>query len=130
MNLEDYKELKNKRYSPKETLAYFIVSSNNVIDKSLGVLINSLEQELFNRNKESNILEKIDATYYEKIINYWSLSMEQVLSYAYIVFNNLLFENKEIVDENITDMFIYVMRLYSPNNAEEFVITKYNKKNL
>lgn len=128
MKLEDYKEIRTRRYSPKEALAYFIISSNNVIDKKLEILINALEQELFNHSKEENILERIDSVYYEKIINYWNLSIDQVMSYAYIVFNNLLFENKEFFYENITDMFAYVMRLYSPDNAEEFVQEKFKNR--
>ncbi len=70
-------------------------------------------------------MERVDSVYYEKIINYWNLSIDQVMSYSYIVYNNLLFENKEFFYENITDMFAYVMRFYSPDNAEEFVKEKF-----
>ena len=37
-----------------------------------------------------------------------------------------MFENKEISEDEITDMFVYVMKLYSPDNAVEFVKTKFN----
>ena len=50
--------------------------------------------------------------------------MEQVIAYSYIVFNNIIFEEKPLTEEKITDMFVYVMRLYSPDNAVEFVEQK------
>ena len=33
MELNEYKQIKNKRYSPKEVLAHFIISNGDVVNK-------------------------------------------------------------------------------------------------
>lgn len=46
MELNEYKEIRNKRYSPKKILGYLITSAENVVDKNLETLIVSFENEL------------------------------------------------------------------------------------
>ncbi len=118
---ENLKVIENKKYSPKEVLAYFIVCSRNVMNGNLDNYISSLKEELIKNANNRQILENVKLEFLEKIINYWSLSQKELLAYGYIVFNNLLYENKELTEKEITDMFIYTMRLYSPSNAEDFV---------
>lgn len=126
---EDLKMIENKIYSPKEALGYFVVSSKNVINKNLESYIISLKEELLKNINNKQIIENLKLKNLERIINFWSLSAKEVLAYGYIVFQNLLFEGKEQIEEKITDMFIYVMRLYSPSNAEEFVERQIAQKN-
>lgn len=129
-NIEDSKIIENKKYSPKEALAYFVVSAKNVMNKNLESHITSLKEELLKNTNNKQILENLKSESLEKIINYWSLSVKEVLSYGYIVFNNLLFEDKELTEREIADMFIYVMRIYSPRNAEEFARNKIETSNM
>ncbi len=119
MKLKEYQKIKNQRYTPKEVLGFLVVSAENVVDKNLETLINSFENEILKDNK--NILEKLSEESLRKITNYWSISTNQAMAYAYIVFHTIMFEEKEFSEENIVDMFVYTMRLYSPSNAEEFV---------
>ena len=126
---EDLIKIENKRYSPKEALAYFVVSSKNVMNRQLESHINALKEELLKQNN-MQVIEQINLESLEKVINYWSLSVKDVIAYAYIVFNNLLFEDKEISEIEITDMFVYLMRIYSPDNARDFVEKKFNISNL
>lgn len=118
-NFEDLKIIENKKYSPKEALAYFVVSARNVMNKNLENHITSLKEELLKNTNNKQILENLNSDSLERIINYWSLSVSEVLAYGYIVFNNLLFEDKELTEKGIADMFIYVMRIYSPSNVME-----------
>ena len=60
----------------------------------------------------------------EKIKNYWGLSIGQAIAYGYIVFSNLNFENKSLTEDEITNMFVFEMQIYSPDNAVEFVERK------
>ena len=126
MELNEYKQIKNRRYSPKEVLAHLVVSAGNITNKNFESLIVALEQEFIKNVANNKILEKISIKSLEKIKNYWSLSIGQAIAYGNIVFYNLMFENKEISEDEITDMFVYVMKLYSPDNAVEFVKTKFN----
>ena len=124
MELKECGKIKNNKYSPKETLAYLVISTNNTNENDINNLINLLKEKLVNDMNINSLIDKIKTTSIEKVINYWSLSIEQVIAYGYIVFNNLLFEEKTFTEEKITDMFVYVMRLYSPDNAVEFVERK------
>lgn len=64
----------------------------------------------------------------EEIKNYWSLSLGQVVAYAYIIYNNLTFTEREITNEEILSEFVYTMRIYSPDNAIEFVNNQINTR--
>lgn len=130
MKFKEYKEIKNRRYSPKEVLAHLVIIADNIVSKNLESLTNSLEQVFIDNINNKNILEKLELNVLEKITNYWSLTLNQAMSYGYIVFNNLIFEEKEFTQEKIADMFVYVMRLYSPDNAEEFVKNKFPTSNM
>ena len=132
MELKEFEKIKNSRYSPKEALAILVnylllpvyklvISNKNTKENNIDSLMNLLKEELVKNINRSNLIDRIKITSIEKIINYWSLSIEQVIAYGYIVFNNLLFEEKPFTEEKITDMFVYVMRLYSPDNAVEFM---------
>ena len=128
MEFNEYKQIKNKRYSPKEVLAHFIISNGDVVNKEFKSMVASLENTFIKNINNKTILEKVDITLLKKIENYWSLSIGQAMAYGMIVFFNLGFENKEFTEKEITDMFVYVMKLYSPDNAVEFVRTKFNAK--
>ncbi len=111
---------KNK-YSPKETLGPLILANKNVTFKELDNLILSLEQILLQRKPKKEILEQINVNLISKIENYWELKKSQVLAYAYLVFNHFRISCDELNEENICKSFIYQMKLYSPDNAVEFV---------
>ena len=124
MEFNEYKQINNKRYSPKEALAHFVVASKEVIGESGKNLIEKLTNIFMENINNRAILEKVDVKSLEKIKNYWSLSIGQAVAYGYIVFSNLKFEEKDFKENEITDMFVYEMQLYSPDNAVEFVERK------
>lgn len=124
MNMKKFNEIIKRKYAPKEALAYFVISANKSADVNADKLVDTLINELIQNNNRKELMDKLKLDSIEKIINYWILSMEQVIAYSYIVFNNIIFEEKPLTEEKITDMFVYVMRLYSPDNAVEFVEQK------
>lgn len=124
MKFKEFEEVIKRKYTPKEALAYFVISANKSIDTNAEKLVDTLIKELIQNNNRKDLMDKLKLDSIEKIINYWNLSMEQVIAYSHIVFNNIIFEEKPLTEEKITDMFVYVMRLYSPDNAVEFVDNK------
>ena len=124
MNMKKFNEIIKRKYAPKEALAYFVISANKSADVNADKLVDTLINELIQNNNRKELMDKLKLDSIEKIINYWTLSMEQVIAYSYIVFNNIIFEEKPLTEEKITDMVVYVMRLYSPDNAVEFVENK------
>ena len=128
MNMKKVKEVIKRKYTPKETLAYFVISANKSAEISVDKLVDTLINELIQNNNRKDLMDKLKLESIEKITNYWILSMEQVIAYSHIVFNNIVFEEKPLTEEKITDMFVYVMRLYSPDNAVEFVNNKLEQR--
>lgn len=127
MKLNEFEKIKNMKYSPKEALAYFIITIKYSQEKNVDSLVATLKEELVENTNRSNLIDRIKWTSIQRITNYWSLSIEQVIAYGYVVFNSLIFEEKNFTEEQVTDMFIYVMRLYSPDNAVEFATNKLKK---
>lgn len=127
MELSEFEKIKNMKYSPKEALAYFVITNKYSQEKNINSLITMLKEELVGNTNRSNLVDRIKWTSIQRITNYWSLSIEQVIAYGYIVFTSLIFEEKDFTEEQVTDMFIYVMRLYSPDNAVEFATNKLKK---
>lgn len=127
MELSEFEKIKNMKYSPKEALAYFVITNKYSQEKNINSLITMLKEELVGNTNRSNLVDRIKWTSIQRITNYWSLSIEQVIAYGYIVFTSLIFEEKDFTEEQVTDMFIYIMRLYSPDNAVEFVTNKLKK---
>lgn len=122
--INEYLNIKDRVYSPKEALAYFIVSERKAKEKNVDNIVTILKEKLIRNIENKDIVEKIELTTFEKITNYWALSIEQVISYGYIVFNTLKFEEEPFTEEKICDMFNYSMRLYSPNNAVDYFKSK------
>ena len=124
MEFNEYKQISSKRYSPKEVLAHLIVASKKVIGENGKDLIEKLTSVFMENINNRVILENANVKSLEKIKNYWSLSIGQAVAYGYIVFSNLKFEEKDFKENEITDMYVYEMQLYSPDNAVEFVERK------
>ncbi len=125
--MKKLKEIINRKYTPKEALAYFVISTGKSTNTEVDKLVDILIKELIQNNNRKDLMDKLEVKSIEKIINYWNLSIEQVIAYGYIVFNNIIFEGNSLTEEKITDMFVYVMRLHSPDNAVEFVDNKLEK---
>lgn len=114
------------RYSPKEALALMIMANENASFKELDNLVLTLEQILLVKKNKTEILKNIDSELITRIENYWELKKSQVIAYAYLVFNHFKISSENLNSKNITDNFIYQMRLYSPDNAVEFVERNFN----
>ena len=127
MKINNFEKMKNISYSPKQALAYLIASSKNISNPTYDKCISSFESELLGNKNPIKEMEKVDILLIKEIKNYWILTIRQVVSYACIVFYNLQFENKQITEKSILDEFIYIMQIYSPDNAEAFVFNNKEK---
>lgn len=114
------------RYTPKETLGLLLLANENVSFKEMDNLILSLEYILLQKKTKSEILEKVDIELLSQIENYWELKKSQVISYGYLVFNHFRISNEELNAKSITKNYIEKMKLYSPDNAVEFVKRNFN----
>lgn len=115
-----------RKYSPKENLAIVIIAYRRIRNKEFDEFTKSLESVLNDEFSKEELLSKIDYHYISKIENYWQLTNTQVLSYGYIIANHFRVSKEEITIDTITDTFIYNMKLYSPDNAVDFVKRNFN----
>lgn len=114
-------KLISERYSVKQMIAYFIVGYLNTEDKEeFKNILNSISSQIIKIDK-TEILKMIRVKYIEDIDIYWRLTAEQMLCYAYIVFESLMKENRKIRIQDIKNEFIVLSKLYSPSNAVEYV---------
>ena len=117
-------KLLHERYSVKQMISYFIVGFRESTNKNkIDEIMTSITTIVVNIDK-NKIVDLIDIKYIEKIDLYWNLTVEQVLSYAYIVFNILMKSNTNIELKDIISEFLIVVKLYSPDNAVDKVKKK------
>ena len=124
MEFNEYEKLKNIEYSPKQALAYFVMSKDNVMENNLNNIIISLINIMLQNRNNLNILDNLNDQSLEKIINYWGLTSDQVIAYGIIVFYNLIRFNSKLSEENIADRFSYDMRFFTPEGVVRFVNRK------
>ena len=49
------------------------------------------------------------------------MTVDQLFYYGYIMFYNFSIRKQNVTLKDIQEEFVYLMKLYSPSNAEEFV---------
>lgn len=115
------KKLLHERYSVKQMVGYFIIGFKETENKDkFEEIMNNVTTIIVNIDK-NKLVDLVDIEFIEKIDLYWSLNIEQILSYAYIVFKNLMKSNRTIELKDIVSEFLVVAKLYSPDNAVEQV---------
>ena len=123
---EDFNKIENQRYSVKEAFAYFIIGFRNVRNENYRNVFIEVVQKLIDTPNKDEALEQLNGFGLRRIKNNWNLSLEQVMAYAFIVFDILIKTEQRFCENDILMMFICIMRLYSPDNAEEFFDRKIN----
>lgn len=114
-------KLLHERYSIKQMIGYFIVGFKETINKNnFDEIMNSITESVVNIEKKE-LVDLVDISFIENIDLYWNLTIEQILSYAYIVFEELMKSNKIIELKDIISEFLVIAKLYSPDNAVEYV---------
>lgn len=117
-------KLLNEIYSAKQMVSYFIIGFKDTENKNeFEEIMKNVTTAIVNTDK-NKLLDLVDSVFIEEIDLYWNLTVEQMLSYAYIVFNNLIRANRIIEIKDIVSQFLVVAKLYSPDNAVEYVRKK------
>ena len=119
-----------ERYSVKQMVGYFIIGFKETENKDkFEEIMNNVTTVIVNIDK-NKLVDLVDVEFIEKIDLYWSLNIEQILSYSYIVFKNLMKSNRTIELKDIVSEFLVVAKLYSPDNAVEYIKRKTTNANM
>lgn len=128
--MKEISKIENERYSVKQAISYYIISYRNTEKKTdFKSIMSELLIKLLEIPEQDEVLVQVNIDILEKIKAYWTLNLDQVVSYAYIVFHNLTFTSQTFTENEIVSECKYVMQLYSPNNAEEFVERQIKRNN-
>lgn len=123
-------KLLHERYSVKQMISYFIIGFKDTENKDkFDEIMNNVTTIIVNIDK-NKLVDLVDIEFIEKIDLYWNLNIEQILSYSYIVFKNLMKSNRTIELKDIVSEFLVVAKLYSPDNAVEYVEKKTTNANM
>lgn len=125
---EDFNKIANQRYSVKEAFAYFIAGFRTIKDGDYRDVFIEVVQKLIDTPNKNVVLEQLNGYGLKRIKNSWNLDTEQVMAYAFIVFDILVKTEQKFCENDILSMFICMMRLYSPENAVDFIENKFNNK--
>ena len=115
---------RNKIYTTEDALAYYLYILSKTKNMNYEEIIKRLENLMLDVSNNEIIKDKIDKKYFEEMRNRWRLSHNQVISYGRKIFEGLIIEEIELTKENVTEEFIILMRLYSPDNMEKFYDNK------
>lgn len=127
MNENMIEKLLTQRYSVKQMIGYFILGYENTNNKdNFSEILNNITSTLIKIDKK-RLVDMIDSKFIESIDLYWSLNAEQVLCYAYLVFKYLIKSKRHIEIQNIISEFMTVSKIYSPDNAVEYIKEKMKK---
>lgn len=108
-----------------ELTAYIIVVSReieNYNDKTIDNYIDLLEDEMIKTSKRAIII-KAGKDLSSRITPRHSLNLKECISYAKLIFNNVLIHpDRNFTEDEIIDNSEYIYVRNSPRNAEEKVI--------
>lgn len=120
MELKGFQKIMKTKYMPIEALAYYVEVGKKITkDMRKDEIILTLDKLLLKEEKEE-MLGKLNPKSAFIINNYWSLSIEQVINYGYILFEILQYK-KDYTEEEIAKLFACLMQLYSPDNVDEIM---------
>lgn len=119
--------IKNKRYSIKEIVAYFIVSYKEVKNKNNSKdVLEKLVNILLTTNK-TGVMEQVNTKVFEPFHKIgWGLCPTEVFIYALIIFTNYTFKEKNVTDESISKDLEDLIKLNTTLNILEIIQRRTN----
>ena len=125
MKKSEIEKLLYKKYSVKQTIAYFLIGFADSNDKLEMKDILSSIADKFVKIDNTKVLEKINNELIVGIDYGWTLNIEQALCYCYLIFEVLTKSKQQIKAEDIVNEFLIMAKLYSPDNTIEYVNIKF-----
>ena len=100
--MKDY--MANKKYSVKETVAYYIYACNSMYKNKEEITVRDVIEKIvitMKNVKKENVLEKIDKSVLEQIPFLWEFSVSEAVAYAFAIFYVLIKRGEKLTDEKI-----------------------------
>ena len=119
-NKKLYKKINNCQYTTKQAITYFLLGYYKSRINNIDMIIKSIIKQLI-AIKPQNVLENYYCQYLNIYGKEWKLTLNQFLSYSYIVSEEILKSNTKYESFEIIYIFNNILKKFTPKQAEKYV---------
>lgn len=119
-NKKLYKKINNCQYTTKQAITYFLLGYYKSRINNIDMIIKSIIKQLI-AIKPQNVLENYYCQYLNIYGKEWKLTLNQFLSYSYIVSEEILKSNTKCESFEIIYIFNNILKKFTPKQAEKYV---------
>lgn len=119
-NKKLYKKINNCQYTTKQAITYFLLGYYKSRIDNIDMIIKSIIKQLI-AIKPQNVLENYYCQYLNIYGKEWELTLNQFLSYSYIVSEEILKSNTKCESFEIIYIFNNILKKFTPKQAEKYV---------
>lgn len=114
-----YKQISNCKYSTKQAITYFLLGYYKSKGNNIDVIIKNIVKQLITIDSK-NVMKNYYCRYLNIYGNEWSLTVNQLLSYSYIVCEEISKSNNKLGSFEIIYFFNNYLKIFIPKQAEEY----------
>ena len=115
-----YKQIRNCKYTTKQAITYFLLGYYNTKRINTDSIIKSIVKQIATIEPQE-VLTKYYCQYLHIYGSEWSLTLNQLLSYSYIVCEEILKTNDKLESFEIICIFNKYLKDFTPKQAEKYV---------
>ena len=119
-NKKIYKKINNCQYTTKQAITYFLLGYYKSRINNIDMIIKNIIKQLI-AIKPQNVLENYYCQYLNIYGKEWKLTLNQILSYSYIVSEEILKSNTKCESFEIIYIFNNILNKFTPKQAEKYV---------
>ena len=114
-----YKQISSSKYTTKQAITYFILGYYNTKKINTEQIMKSIIKKIITI-KPQEVLTKYYCQYLHIYGSEWSLTLNQLLSYSYIVCEEILKTNDKLESFEIICIFNKYLKDFTPKQAEKY----------
>lgn len=115
-----YKQISSSKYTTKQAITYFLLAYYNTKKINTEHIIKSIIKKIITI-KPQEVLTNYYCQYLHICGSEWSLTLNQLLSYSYIVCEEILKTNDKLESFEIICIFNKYLKDFTPKQAEEYI---------
>ena len=119
-NKKLYKKINSCQYTTKQAITYFLLGYYKSRVNNIDMIIKSIIKQLI-AIKPQNVLKNYCCQYLNIYGKEWKLTLNQFLSYSYIVCEEILKSNNKLESFEIIYFFNNFLKIFTPKQAEKYV---------
>ena len=118
-----YKQISSSKYTTKQAITYFLLAYYNTKKINTEQIMKSIIKKIITI-KPQEVLTKYYCQYLRIYGSEWSLTLNQLLSYSYIVCEEILKTNDKLESFEIICIFNKYLKDFTPNRLKNMLKAK------